>query len=116
MSQVSGSSRTTAVQGDPEVEVVDICRDLLRIDTSNYGDGSGPAEREAAELVAGLLSDVGLEPQLYESGPRRANVFARVPGADPESQVLASLLGSPEYFGRVQSNTVFLPAVPVDIF
>ncbi len=37
-------------------------------------------------------------------------------GADPESQVVASLLGSPEYFLRVQSNTVFLPAVPVDIF
>ena len=25
-----------------EQEVADICRDLLRIDTSNYGDGSGP--------------------------------------------------------------------------
>jgi acetylornithine deacetylase/succinyl-diaminopimelate desuccinylase-like protein len=82
MSQVSGSSSTQALVPDPEVEVVDICRDLLRIDTSNYGDGSGPGEREAAELVAGLLSDVGLQPEIYESAPRRANVFARVPGAD----------------------------------
>ena len=23
-------------------EVVDICRDLIRIDSTNYGDGSGP--------------------------------------------------------------------------
>ena len=43
-------------------EVVEICRDLIRIDSSNYGDGSGPGERAAAEHVAGLLSEVGLEP------------------------------------------------------
>src|SRR5436190_14509093 len=33
-------------------EVVDICRDLIRIDTSNPGDHSGPVERQAAEYVA----------------------------------------------------------------
>ena len=27
-------------------------RDLIAIDTSNYGDDSGPGERKAAELVA----------------------------------------------------------------
>ena len=52
MSQLSGSGSTQKVGPAPEAEVVDICRDLLRIDTSNYGDGSGPGEREAAELVA----------------------------------------------------------------
>ena len=31
-----------------EDEVVRICRDLIRIDSSNYGDGSGPWERKAA--------------------------------------------------------------------
>ena len=36
----------------PGREVVDICRDLIRIDTTNYGDGSGPGERKAAEYVA----------------------------------------------------------------
>jgi hypothetical protein len=39
-----------------------------------------------------------------------------VNGSDPEAQVVASLVGSAEYFARVQSNTVLLPAVPVDIF
>ena len=33
--------------------------EYIRIDTSNYGDGSGPGERVAAEYVAGLLADVG---------------------------------------------------------
>ena len=38
-----------------QTEVVDLCRDLIRIDTSNFGDDSGPGERKAAEYVAGLL-------------------------------------------------------------
>ncbi len=67
----------------PEDEVVDICRDLLRIDTSNYGDGSGPGEREAAEHVMGLLSEVGLDPELMESEPGRATVVVRLEG-DPD--------------------------------
>ena len=35
-----------------DAEVVDLCRELIRIDTSNYGDDSGPGERKAAEYVA----------------------------------------------------------------
>ncbi|HVN13401.1 MAG TPA: M20/M25/M40 family metallo-hydrolase [Kineosporiaceae bacterium] len=88
MSQLSGSGRPPSVAPGPEAEVVDICRDLLRIDTSNYGDGSGPGERAAAELVAGLLDEVGLEPELFESAPKRASVVARVPGADPSRPAL----------------------------
>src|SRR5581483_3598684 len=63
-------------------EVVDICRDLIRIDTSNPGDHSGPGEREAAEHVANLLAEAGLEPQILESHPKRASVVARIEGAD----------------------------------
>ena len=45
----------------PEDEVVNICQELIRIDTSNYGDGSGPGERAAAEYAAGLITEVGLD-------------------------------------------------------
>jgi len=69
-------------------EVVDICRDLLRIDTSNYGDGSGPGERAAAEHVMGLLTEVGLEPELFESARGRASVVVRLEGADPSRPAL----------------------------
>jgi acetylornithine deacetylase/succinyl-diaminopimelate desuccinylase-like protein len=69
-------------------EVVGICRDLLRIDTSNYGDGSGPGERQAAEHVMGLLAEVGLDPELIESDPGRASVVVRVEGADPARDAL----------------------------
>ncbi len=62
---------------DPASEVVDICRDLIRIDTTNFGDGSGPGERKAAEHVAALLSEVGIEPEMVESEPGRTSVVAR---------------------------------------
>ncbi len=66
---------------DPAAEVVDICRDLLRIDTTNYGDGSGPGERKAAEHVAALLDEVGIEAELFEGAAGRTNVVARWGGA-----------------------------------
>jgi acetylornithine deacetylase/succinyl-diaminopimelate desuccinylase-like protein len=66
---------------DPSGEVVDICRDLIRFDTSNYGDEDGPGERKAAEHVAALLDEVGIEAEIYEGEPGRANVIAQWGGA-----------------------------------
>ena len=65
-----------------EDEAVQICQELIRIDTSNYGDGSGPGERAAADYVMGLLQEVGLDPQLTESDPGRASVVVRTEGRD----------------------------------
>ncbi|MQA86682.1 MAG: M20/M25/M40 family metallo-hydrolase [Streptosporangiales bacterium] len=69
-------------------EVVDLCRELIRIDTTNTGDDSGPGERAAAEYVAGKLAEVGLEPRVFESEPGRTSVVARVPGEDPQREAL----------------------------
>lgn len=63
-------------------EVVEVARDLIRFDTSNWGGGTAHGEREAAEYVAAYLADLGLEPSFYEPIPRRTNVCARVPGRD----------------------------------
>ena len=60
-----------------DAEVVDLCRDLIRIDTTNSGDGQGPGERKAAEHVAGLLEEVGIATEVYEGVPGRTNVLAR---------------------------------------
>ncbi len=60
-------------------EVAGLCRDLLRIDTSN----PGRSERPAAEYVAAKLAEVGLEPTIVESEPGRTSVFTRIAGADP---------------------------------
>lgn len=71
-----------------EHEVVDLCRDLIRIDTTNTGDDSGAGERAAAEYVAEKLTDVGLEPRVFESLPGRASVVARIAGEDPGRDAL----------------------------
>ncbi|MFI0941941.1 M20/M25/M40 family metallo-hydrolase [Streptomyces sp. NPDC021020] len=65
-----------------EDEVAALCSELIRIDSSNYGDHSGPGERAAAEYLAEKLAEVGLEPQIFESHPGRASVVARVEGED----------------------------------
>ncbi|MGA4545399.1 M20/M25/M40 family metallo-hydrolase [Uniformispora flossi] len=65
-----------------EGEVAELCRDLIRIDTSNFGDGSGPGERAAAEWVAEKLAEVGLEPQVFESAKGRASTVVRIEGED----------------------------------
>jgi acetylornithine deacetylase/succinyl-diaminopimelate desuccinylase-like protein len=70
-------------------EVVDLCRDLIRIDTTNTGDlATSAGERSAAEYVAEKLAEVGLAPQLRESVPGRASVVARVAGTEPGRDAL----------------------------
>jgi acetylornithine deacetylase/succinyl-diaminopimelate desuccinylase-like protein len=61
----------------PDAEVVELCRELIRIDTSNYGEDDGPGERKAAEYVAGLLDEVGISSNLYEPEPGRTSLVAR---------------------------------------
>ncbi len=73
---------------DPAGEVVDICRDLIRMDTTNYGDGSGPGERKAAEHVAALLDEVGIESELFEGVAGRTNVVARWGSGDRDPLLL----------------------------
>ncbi|MEW2159728.1 M20/M25/M40 family metallo-hydrolase [Streptomyces sp. NPDC007189] len=83
---MSDTGTTRNVTG--EDEVVDLCRELIRFDTSNYGDHSGPGERRAAEWVAEKLAEVGLEPKIYESHPGRASTVARIEGEDPSRPAL----------------------------
>ncbi|WP_431875007.1 M20/M25/M40 family metallo-hydrolase [Amycolatopsis sacchari] len=84
-------------------DVVELCAQLVRFDTTNRGHGDSEGEREAAEFVAGVLSEAGIEPKILESAPRRANVLARVPGTDP---ALPPLL--------IQGHLDVVPADPVD--
>ncbi|MBO0878136.1 MAG: M20/M25/M40 family metallo-hydrolase [Pseudonocardia sp.] len=73
-----------------EDEAVEIAAELIRIDTTNTGDpATVVGEREAADYVAGKLVEVGYEVERVESGaPGRDNVFARLPGADPDRGAL----------------------------
>jgi acetylornithine deacetylase/succinyl-diaminopimelate desuccinylase-like protein len=73
---------------DPAADVVELCRDLIRIDTTNFGDQPGPGERKAAELVATLLDEVGIESELWEAEPGRTNVVARWGGDEGDPLLL----------------------------
>ncbi|MEV4834322.1 M20/M25/M40 family metallo-hydrolase [Nonomuraea sp. NPDC049486] len=64
--------------------VAEICSDLIRFDTTNPGSG----ERPAAEYVATLLADAGLEPEVFESAPRRTTVVARMAGESSDALLI----------------------------
>jgi len=83
VSQIPASAEATA-----QDEVAALCSDLIKIDTTNPGDHSGPGERAAAERVAVLLADAGLEPTVLESRPGRASVVTRISGTDPARPAL----------------------------
>ncbi|RKS78983.1 acetylornithine deacetylase/succinyl-diaminopimelate desuccinylase-like protein [Actinomadura pelletieri DSM 43383] len=68
----------------PFAPVEEICSDLIRFDTTNPGG----TERKAAEYVASLLTDMGLQPQIIEAEPGRTNVVTRVSGTDPDAPAL----------------------------
>lgn len=72
----------------PADEVVRICQELIRIDSTNFGDGSGPGERAAADYVVAQLREVGLEPTVVESDPGRTSVVVRVEGEDRDRPAL----------------------------
>jgi acetylornithine deacetylase/succinyl-diaminopimelate desuccinylase-like protein len=60
-------------------EAVDLLRSLIRIDTSNPPGNEGPAQ----ELLAGVLSSAGFDPELLAAVPERPNLVARLPGRAP---------------------------------
>jgi acetylornithine deacetylase/succinyl-diaminopimelate desuccinylase-like protein len=64
-------------------EVVRIARDLIRIDTSNYGGGRAEPEALAADYVESVLSGLGIPSVRYERAPGRTNLVARWSGTDP---------------------------------
>lgn len=61
---------------DFDDEAITIARDLIRIDTSNYGPEGAVGEREAAEYIATSLAEVGISSEIVESEHRRANLVA----------------------------------------
>jgi acetylornithine deacetylase/succinyl-diaminopimelate desuccinylase-like protein len=68
-------------------EVVELLRELIRLDTVNPPGN----ETAAAELLRDYLAESGVESELYAKVPERANLVARVPGrGDGPSLLLLS--------------------------
>ncbi len=70
---------------DAENEVVQLCSELIRIDSVNTGDPAtiGDGEARAARYIQAKLEEVGYRTTYLEATPGRGNVICRLPGADP---------------------------------
>ncbi|WP_030420533.1 M20/M25/M40 family metallo-hydrolase [Streptomyces sp. SCSIO 75703] len=73
-----------AASEEAQREVVDLCAELIRFDTSNPTSD----ERACADWVVARLAEAGIASELVESAPGRANVVARIAGADPDRGAL----------------------------
>ncbi len=75
---------------EAEAEVVQLTQELIRIDSSNWGDSPETVgEAEVADYCAQRLREVGLDPEIIvtTSDTRRA-VVVRIPGTDPSAPAL----------------------------
>jgi len=87
---------------EPELEATArIAQQLIRFDTSNYGEGVSNGETVAAEYLGSLLEELGLSTTYVDSDPGRTSVVARVAGSDPTLPALV-----------VHGHTDVVPADP----
>ncbi len=84
-------------------ETARIASELIRFDTTNYGEGRSKGETDAAEYLGAHLAALGLEPQYFDSAEGRTSVIARVEGADRSKSALV-----------VHGHTDVVPADPAN--
>src|SRR5665213_1491365 len=80
-----------------------IAQDLIRIDSTNYGEGRSNGETVAAEYLGALLEQLGLETTYIDAAPTRTSVLARVAGRDSSLPALV-----------VHCHTDVVPADPTN--
>lgn len=80
-----------------------IAQELIRFDTTNYGEGRSNGETDAAEYLGALLEDLGLTTEYVDAATGRTSVLARVPGRDPSKPALV-----------VHGHTDVVPADPTN--
>ncbi|MBX3099715.1 MAG: M20/M25/M40 family metallo-hydrolase [Salinibacterium sp.] len=88
-------------QPDELEETARIARDLIRFDTTNYGEGRSNGETEAAEYLGAILEGMGLKTEYVDAAPGRTTVITRVKGADRAKPALV-----------VHGHTDVVPADP----
>ena len=73
-----------------EADVVALTQELIRIDSSNWGDSvETVGEAEVAEYCAQRLREVGYDPRVYSTtSDSRRGVHLRIPGTDPDADAL----------------------------
>jgi acetylornithine deacetylase/succinyl-diaminopimelate desuccinylase-like protein len=79
---------TTESAQPPLENTAKIAQDLIRFDTTNFGEGRSNGETEAAEYLGALLDELGGKPEYVDSAEGRTSVVARFPGADSSKPAL----------------------------
>lgn len=70
---------------DPTVTTT---QDLIRLDTTNYGEGRSKGETEAAQYLEARLQALGLDVTTIEAAPGRPSIFTRIPGRNTDKPAL----------------------------
>jgi acetylornithine deacetylase/succinyl-diaminopimelate desuccinylase-like protein len=68
-------------QGTLYDEVIEVARDLIRLDTTNAREPGLGNETLCAAYLQGYLARHGVEAELVARDPQRANLVARIPGS-----------------------------------
>ncbi|MFM8155938.1 MAG: hypothetical protein ACKOAF_07670, partial [Actinomycetes bacterium] len=73
-----------------ESDVIDLCRGLIRLESSTFGDSPlNVGEDDAAAYAAEMLRDAGWQPEVFATtDSSRRGVHLRIPGTDPSSGAL----------------------------
>jgi acetylornithine deacetylase/succinyl-diaminopimelate desuccinylase-like protein len=82
-------------------ETARIAQDLIRFDTTNYGEGKSNGETEAAEYLGAHLEKLGLKTTYVDAADGRTSVVSRVAGSDSSLPALV-----------VHGHTDVVPADP----
>src|SRR6187402_3047687 len=90
-------------QPEPLESTARIAQELIRFDTTNYGEGRSNGETDAAEYLGSLLEELGLTTEYVDAATGRTSVVTRVPGADHSKPALV-----------VHGHTDVVPADPVN--
>ena len=67
-----------------EENVVKICSDLIKIDTTNFGNNESVGENIAAEYVSEFLNALKIENKIVGPDNKRCSVLARIQGTNNE--------------------------------
>ena len=90
-------------QPDELEDTARIAQELIRFDTTNYGEGRSNGETDAAEYLGEHLAALGLQPEYFDAATGRTSVVARVKGTDPSKPALV-----------VHGHTDVVPADPTN--
>ena len=86
----TGLSLSAQAREALENDAVNLTRELIRIDTSNWGASPETVgEAEAADFCAHALREVGYEPEIViTTSDTRRGVVVRIPGSDTEAPAI----------------------------